>query len=297
MADSVLVVGATGSLGGLVVRALLGKGKSVRALVREGSDASTLESLGVSISRGDMLDTPSLDRALDGVSSLVTTAIGYSHRKPGDSLARVDDLGNRNLVDAAQRAGIKRFVFTSILTCDIARNVPHFWAKKLIEDYLEASGVPFVALRPGAFLSANWWASGLKRGVLQSFGRSDVKWTYILPEDVARCLADAVDNPGAVGRRIDLGMDRPLSVQDAAALCGRFLGRPVTVRSMPAGLIFGLGGIFNARMRDFGAMFKYFLTGKYVADTSAQRAIFGSVPAAEDSMRKALAAAGLIPKQ
>jgi uncharacterized protein YbjT (DUF2867 family) len=63
------------------------------------------------------------------------------------------------LVDAARRAGLDRFVFTSILTCDKAPGAPHLWQKKLIEDHLEASGVPFVSVRPGAFVGAqDFWA-------------------------------------------------------------------------------------------------------------------------------------------
>jgi uncharacterized protein YbjT (DUF2867 family) len=63
------------------------------------------------------------------------------------------------LVDAARRAGLGRFVFTSILTCDKAPGEPHFWCKKLIEDHLEPSGVPFMSLRPGAFVGAqDFWA-------------------------------------------------------------------------------------------------------------------------------------------
>ncbi|MEU9213915.1 NmrA family NAD(P)-binding protein [Streptomyces sp. NPDC048415] len=67
----VLVVGATGSLGSKVVDELLGRGKNVRALVRPASDASRLESRGVEIARGDMLNVDSLvDRDLCGVISL-----------------------------------------------------------------------------------------------------------------------------------------------------------------------------------------------------------------------------------
>ncbi len=156
-----------------------------------------------------MLDPPSLDRALEGAAALVTTAIGYSARKPGDTLASVDGLGNRNLIDAARRAKLGRFVLTSILTCELARDVPHFWQKKLTEDYLEASGVPFVSLRPGAFLNAMWWARNLKKGTMPAMGSPTVRSTSIHPDDVARCLALAVDEPRALGRRIDLGMDRP----------------------------------------------------------------------------------------
>jgi uncharacterized protein YbjT (DUF2867 family) len=61
--DPVLVVGATGSLGGEVVDALLERGKHVRALVRPAGDASSLEDRGVEIARGDMIDLDSLTAA------------------------------------------------------------------------------------------------------------------------------------------------------------------------------------------------------------------------------------------
>ncbi len=235
--DSVtLVVGATGNLGGRVVKSLLTRGKRVRALVREGTDPSRLAAQGVEIVRGDMLDRASLDHAMDGASALVTTAIGYLRRRKGDSLASVDDRGNRNLVDAARSARLDRFVFTSILTCDKARNVPHFWQKKIIEDYLEASGVPFVSLRPGAFFGgSDFWAKDLKKGRIMAFGSPTTRWSSIAVDDVARYLAFAVEEPRAVGHRIDLGMDgrsRPMtwpllfpSSLAAKSKCGPFPGR------------------------------------------------------------------------
>jgi len=176
-----LVVGATGDLGGRVVRELVGRGKPVRALVREATDPSAPVDQGVEIVRGDMLDPVSLDRALVRIGALVTTAKGYMGRRKSDSLVSVDDRGNRNLVDAAARAGIGRFVFTSILTCDQAPGVPHFWQKKLTEDYLEASGMRFVALRPGALVGGahDFWARDLKKSRMTVLGKSDVPLTSV----------------------------------------------------------------------------------------------------------------------
>jgi uncharacterized protein YbjT (DUF2867 family) len=88
-----------------VVRELVAGGESVRALVREGSDTARLAAQGVELVRGDLVEPASLDPALDGVDALVTTAAGYVRRRRGDSLAAVDDRGNRNLVDAARRTG------------------------------------------------------------------------------------------------------------------------------------------------------------------------------------------------
>jgi uncharacterized protein YbjT (DUF2867 family) len=68
-AKPVLVVGATGHVGGKVVDELLARGKSVRALVRPSSDASKLEAKGVEIARGDMLDLDSLIAAMTGADA------------------------------------------------------------------------------------------------------------------------------------------------------------------------------------------------------------------------------------
>jgi uncharacterized protein YbjT (DUF2867 family) len=149
--EPVLVVGGTGMLGGQVVSELLSRGKRVRALVRPTSDAKRLESDGVEIARGDMMDPESLLEAMDGADAVVSTAAGYTRHSKGDT-AEIDIIGNQNLAHAASRAGVNRFVLTSILTCDQTPQIPHFWHKKLAEDRLEELGVPFVALRPGGFL-------------------------------------------------------------------------------------------------------------------------------------------------
>jgi uncharacterized protein YbjT (DUF2867 family) len=270
----------------------------VRALVREGSEATLLSEQGVEIVRGDLVDPASLEPALDGMDALVTTAAGYVRRRKGDSLAAVDDRGNRNLVDAARNAGLGRFVFTSILTCDKATDVPHFWQKKLIEDYLEASGVPFVALRPGAFIGVwDFWTRGLRNGRLMAMGSASARWTHVHVDDVAHYLAMAVDQPGADGRRIDIGMDRPVSTQDLAAVFTDILGRDITVRGLPWPLLNPVArpvGMFSERVSDMRAMIEYFHTGQYVADTSAQAEIFGEVPAVEDTLRRYAADAGLM---
>jgi uncharacterized protein YbjT (DUF2867 family) len=147
----VLVIGGTGMLGGQVVTELLSRGKRVRALVRPASDAKRLQRAGVEIAHGDMMDPASLGQASDGADAVVSTAAGYTRHSEGDT-DEIDTIGNRNLADAASRAGVRRFVLTSILTCDQTPQVPHFWHKKLAEDRLEELGVPFVSLRPGAFL-------------------------------------------------------------------------------------------------------------------------------------------------
>jgi len=286
----VLVVGATGDLGGRVVRELVKRGKHVRALVREGSDADTLAADGVEIARGDLLDPDSLERALRGARAVVTTATGY--RRNGSDPA-VDDQGNRNLVDAAARAGVERFVFTSVATADQAESVAPFWQKKLTEDYLERSGVPFVAIRPGTLVGGeqDFWERDLRKDRLTAFGDPDTPHTLVHTDDVAAYLARAVDEPDAVGRRIEIGMEHPVSNRELAKTFSKLRGREIKLRAIPWPLLSGamrIAGLFSRKIRDFRSLLAYFASGKYVADTRAQAEVFGDTPAVDDSLRRYL---------
>ncbi|GAA5197760.1 SDR family oxidoreductase [Arthrobacter gyeryongensis] len=287
MADRgpVLVVGGTGMLGSQVVSGLLTGGKHVRALVRPGSDASLLEELGATIARGDMMDPESLVSAMDGVDAVITSAAGYTHHREGDSPV-IDTVGNTNLVDAASRVGVRRFVLTSILTCDQTPEVPHFWHKKLTEDRLEELGVPFVALRPGAFLEQiARFGDPFSEGRLTWFGSPSVPLTYVLASDLAGYLAAAVDASGVEGQRIDIGWDRPVTMQDIADISGQILGRKIELVLTPMNPL-------NPMAKDLGAMIDWFGTGRYVADTSRQREVFGPPPTAEDAVARLLTSLG-----
>ncbi len=298
MADAgpVLVVGGTGMLGGQVVTALLSRGKGVRALVRPNSDAARLQQAGAEIARGDMMDPASLLRAMEGADAVITTAAGYTGHTKGDT-AEIDKTGNRNLADAASRTGVRRFVLTGILTCDQTPDVPHFWHKKLAEDRLEELGVPFVSLRPGAFLDQVTQMGGdpFVKGRLTWFGPATIPLTFVLTSDLAGYLADAVDAPGVDGQRIDIGWDRPVSMQQVAQISGRLLRKHAGVRSVPAGVVntaAGVVGRFNPMVKDMGAMMRWFQTGRYVADPARQREVFGEVPTAEDAIARFLRSLG-----
>lgn len=276
----VLVVGATGNVGRLVVENLLARGKKVRAreadLRRLGPGARRRGE----IARGDMLDPASLAGAMHGIDALITTAAGYSKRKKGDG-AETDIVGNRNLVDAASRVGIRRFVLTSILTADQTPGVAHFWNKKLAEDYLVERGVPFVSLRPGAFFEQFATYDGLEKGRMSWFGSAGTPLTFVLKNDLARYLAEAVDAPGVEGERIDIGWDRAVSATEIAGILGELLGREVRPRTVPMGVISTAGGLigsFNPTVKDMAGMLKWFGTGRFVADPTRQAEVFGPAP-------------------
>jgi len=109
-----LVTGGTGFLGANVVRALLEEGVAVRVLARAGSDRRALQGLDVEIVEGDLCDTPSLKRALDGcpLAFHVAAMYAFSTARP-QQVYRVNVDGTREVLDAAYRAGVERLVYTS----------------------------------------------------------------------------------------------------------------------------------------------------------------------------------------
>lgn len=186
---------------------------------------------------------------------------------------------------------------TSILTCDQTPQVPHFWHKKLAEDRLEELGVPVVSLRPGAFLDmiARMGGDPFAKRRLTWFGSPTIPLTFVLTEDLASNLADAVDAPGVDGQRIDIGWDRPVSMQEIAQISGQLLGQQIRVRTIPAGLINTAGAVagrFNPMVKDMAAMMRWFQTGRYVADPTRQREVFGQVPTAEDAIARLIRSQG-----
>lgn len=285
--STVLVVGATGKLGGQVVDHLLEAGHPVRALARPTSKTSALEAKGVEIARGDMLDLDSLVAAMTGVDAVITTAAGYTKGASDGT----DTQGNTNLAEAAKRAGIKRFVLTSILTSDQTPQVGHFWDKKLAEDALEQRGVPFVALRPGAFLDQTIGAAGnpLDKHRFVWVGQSNAPLTFVLASDLARYLAQAVDVDVRDGERIDIGWQQPTTAREVAAALSRISGEDIHLISVPTPVMTAAGKLVarkNPLIGEMAAMFAWFDTGNYIADTTRQAQVFGAPPTLDEALTR-----------
>ncbi|MFO7633388.1 MAG: NmrA family NAD(P)-binding protein, partial [Caldilinea sp.] len=122
----ILVVGATGLLGGMITRQLLEQDKAVRILVRHHSASEELAKQGMATSAqsliaagaqpmaGDLKDPPSLDRACADVATVITTANSIL-RSGEDNIATVDLNGTKSLIDAAKASGASHFIYVSVL--------------------------------------------------------------------------------------------------------------------------------------------------------------------------------------
>ncbi|MDQ1384572.1 MAG: hypothetical protein QOG65_1951 [Actinomycetota bacterium] len=234
----ILVVGATGRLGGLITRLLLARRESVRALVRNPSECGWLTAAGATLAVGDLKDPDSLAAACSGVSAVITTANSLS-RGGSDTIESVDRVGNRNLIDAAAERGVERFVFMSLLGAAAESPMPLLSAKGDVETHLRESGIPAVILQPDFFMEMLpvfvIGAPALAGEPVTLVGEGRRMHSLVSMTDVAEYAVAALDRDDAVGLTLPVGGPEPLSWRDVVAAFERELGREIAVSYVPIG--------------------------------------------------------------
>ena len=232
-----LISGSTGSLGRQIVQELLTRGHPVRALVRDPSQRDALEAAGAEVVRGNLRDPASLDRACQGVEVVISTA--SATRREDDTVENVDMRGTQNLVDAARRAGARRFVFVSTNGASPESPVPVFRAKAAAEAHIIASGLEYVILQPEAFMDV-WFGMLIEMPMAQGMpitlvGESRQRHSFIAQRDVARFAAAAALAPGAPRETVVLGGPAAVTFREVAEAYAAAAGRPLAIRSVAPG--------------------------------------------------------------
>ncbi|AHG89765.1 NmrA family protein [Gemmatirosa kalamazoonensis] len=234
----ILVVGATGILGGEICRRLTERGESVRGLVRATSRRETVErltSIGVETVEGDLRDRASLDRACDGVDAVITTATTTLSRQPGDGVVTTDQNGQLALVDAARGAGVRRFVYVSY-SGNFDDDEALTRAKRTVERAVRESGMTYTILRPSVFMDI-WLSPALGfdygAGRVTVFGSGEAPISWISLGDVAEFAVRAVREPAADNAVIELGGPEALCPNDVVRIFEETAGRPFQVERVP----------------------------------------------------------------
>ena len=207
----ILVTGGTGFVGGHVVHELRRRDLPVRCLVRDARKASRLSGWGCDLAEGDVTDAASLARAVAGTETVIHLVAIRQGKEEQFRRIMVD--GTRDLLRAANDAGVQRFVHMSALgTTEQTKDlVPYYGAKWGMEQLVQAAGIPFVIFRPS-------FVFGRDGGVLPQFVRM-AKYLPVTPvigpgtqrlqpiwvDDVAAYFAEAVDRVQAANRTFEIG--------------------------------------------------------------------------------------------
>jgi uncharacterized protein YbjT (DUF2867 family) len=275
---STLVVGATGVLGSKICARLRGAGSVTRALVRETSQrerVEELQKLGVELCTGDLKSPATLEPALQGVKTVISTASSTLSRVDGDSIDSVDLRGQLGLIEAAKRAHVEHFVFVSFPESPL--EFPLQTAKRAVENQLISSGISYTIFQPVDFPET--WLSpivgfDLMGGTVRVLGDGTAKTTWISVDDVATFVAGAVSNPKARDRIFPLGGPEQLSQLDVVELFRKASGRSVQVQFQPeADLRTAFEAASDPLARSFAALMLSTAIGQTASSAEALDAI------------------------
>ena len=234
----ILVVGATGHVGGMITRRLLAQHHETRVLVRPGSDHRALVDEGAEPVVGDLKEPDTLGPACAGVETLISTANSASRGGP-DTVDTVDLHGNRNLIDAAKAAGVRRVVFVSALGVSEDSPIPFMRAKALSEARLRRSGLEWTVLQPDAFMDV-WVPLAVGQPALEGTpvhlvdgGRR--RHSLVAAQDVASYAVAALTVDQARNTVVPIGGPSAVTWREVVEELERQLGRQVEVRDLPLG--------------------------------------------------------------
>ncbi len=242
----ILVTGGTGFLGRHVVRALVARGFLPRLLVRVGSESRIPEDIrsACRVTLGDATDPESVENAAQGTSAIVHLAgIVREHPGKGITFDRLHVKATRNVVNAARRWEIPRFVHVSALGARPGGPGAFFDSKGRGEEIVKSSDLRWTVFRPSAiFGPGDRFIDTLVRvlgrsPVAATPGDGRVRFQPVFVGDVAHGIADAVCRPRTEGRSFDVGGPESLSLDDIVDAVAKTLGRRVTKVHVPLPLL------------------------------------------------------------
>ncbi|HEV2116344.1 MAG TPA: NmrA family NAD(P)-binding protein [Terriglobales bacterium] len=236
---AILIVGATGFVGQATALRLHPGKQQVRGLVRGGAThpkANGLQAAGVTVVEGDLTRPETLATACAGIETIVCTATSMP-TAANDGLRQVDLEGTLALIEAAERAGVQRFVYTSY-SGNLRFASPLETAKRTCEDRLLKGRMQTIILRPSYFMEM-WLGPHLgfdpEKGSARIYGSGETKVSYISAFDVADFAVSAavkkIDKKHAI---LEMGGPDALSQLEAVGVFERALGKKITVEHVPA---------------------------------------------------------------
>jgi NAD(P)H dehydrogenase (quinone) len=224
----IVVTGATGKLGQHVIEGLLNSvpPAGIVAAVRTPEKAADMAAKGVQVRQADYFQPQSLHTAFAGADSLLLIS-------SSDLQDRVSQ--HKAAIDAAKNTRVKLIAYTSLLRADTSTIATLAADHKATEEYLRASGVPFVILRNGWYLENHTEALGpaLEHGAILGSANNG-RFASAARADYAAAAVAVLTGTGHANKVYELGGDNPYTLTELAAEVSSQAGKPVTYQNLPA---------------------------------------------------------------
>lgn len=225
----ILLTGATGFVGGHLVKSLLGERLAVRCLVRSASPRLGRLPPGAEPLFGDILDGASLKKACRGIETVIHL-VGIIQEKPGATFRAIHVLGTKNMLAAACEAGVKKFIHMSALGTREGAASRYHQTKWEAEEEVRASGLDYTIFRPaiifgpgdGFFTRLAQLATRLP--VIPIIGTGEYEFQPIFIGDVVTCFVEAAKHPEKIRGLFQLAGPERLTLNEIIALIQQTLG-------------------------------------------------------------------------
>lgn len=222
----VVVTSSAGMTGRFVTKALSTAGQRIRAVIRRAEQEATVREAGAAaVVVADVLDRASIEAAMVDA----TAVYHICPRMSKDEVA----IGT-TLIQAAERAGIRHFVFHSAIH-SLLEAMPHHWNKLHVERALIESSLHYTILQPTRYMQNTLveWAAIAERGIYKVPYSPNAVMGLVDLEDVAAVAARVVGNPAHFAATYELAGVDALSAVDEARVLTEMLGRPVIATRVP----------------------------------------------------------------
>lgn len=249
----VFLTGATGFVGKYMLERLLAEGHAVRAALRQlPGQKARLVSHSQSVARkddfqwvhGDVVEGSRLDEGMQGCDAVIHL-VGIIVEKGTNTFERVHHLGTRNVVEAAKRSGIKRFVQMSALGVRADGVAAYQTTKWKGEEEVRRSGIPFCILRPSLIFGEG---DGFVTQMMETMrsaplfrpvpGDGKPKFRPIFIGDVTACFVRALTAEAATNQTIEVGGADELTLNQVLAEIARCAGVRKLAVHIPLPLMF-----------------------------------------------------------
>ncbi len=228
----IVVAGASGTLGPVLIPLLVGRGEPVRVVTRDPHAAGRKLS-GVELVAGDVTRPADARRAVEGARVVVSAITGFA--SPA-GLQAVDAEGNRILVEAAAAAGVEQFVLLSVAQASADHPMALLRAKFAAEQAVRASGVGWTIIRPTAYLETWLGLIGgplVAQGKTLVFGRGQNPINFVSALDVARFVDLAIADRSFRGKVVEVPGPENLTLDQLVEITRAASGRSGHVSHSP----------------------------------------------------------------
>ena len=273
----VLLAGAFGNLGFEILKALIEAGHEVVAADLKEKENNGLEGKYV-FKVIDATNPQTLNGICEGVDNVITT-MGLTTSSTKFTAYDIDYQGNLNLYNEALKAGIKKFNYISVISCDEAgaEKVPMLHAKYMLEQEIKKGDLPYVIYRPTGYFYdiAKVFKPYVDKGEMQLLkGFHNVKANVVDCPDFAKFIVEHMNDNNTT---YNIGGKETYTYEEMAKMCFRAAGKPVIIKDSPIwmfSVLANLPKIKKEGKHDIILFSKWTLSHDLVGDTKVGEASF-----------------------